>query len=167
MPETYSEVEERVNQAILAINTCEKVCRNKIAREFRIPVQGLQSRLNLRPPASDVREVNGRKLTPDQEKALHDYFIQLDKTGIPACLQMIEQAATSLLEMSANPTKSPPQVRPLWSKRWLQRQHDLFKVRRKPIASGRKNAQDPEMMMEYFETYKAVVDQFVIQPEDQ
>ena len=111
--------------------------------------------------------MNGRKLAPDQEKTLHDYFIQLDKAGMPARLHMIEQAANSLLEMSANSTKSPPQVGPLWSKRWLQRQHDLFKVRRKPIAAVRKNAQDPEMMMEYFETYKAVVDEFGIQPEDQ
>ncbi len=117
MPETYAEVEERVNQAIVAINTREKVCPNKIAREFRIPVQRLRSRLNGHPPASNVRGVNGRKLAPDQERALHDDFIQLDKAGMPARLQMIEQAANSLLEMNANSTKSPPQVGPLWSKR--------------------------------------------------
>lgn len=64
--------------------------------------------------------------------------------------------------MSADPAKPPPQVGPLWPKRWLQRQHDLFKVRRKPIAAARKNAQDPEMMMEYFEIYKAIVDEFGI-----
>lgn len=111
--------------------------------------------------------MHGRKLAPDQEKALHDYFIQLDKAGMPARLHMIEQAANLLLEMSANPTKPPPKVGPLWSKRWLQRQQDLFKVKRKPIAAARKNAQDPEMIMDYFETYKAVVDEYGIQPEDQ
>ncbi len=111
--------------------------------------------------------MHGKKLALNQEKALHDYFIQLNKAGMPARLHMIEQAANSLLEMSENSTKSPLQVGPLWSQRWLQRQYNLFKVRRKPIAAGRKNAQDPEIMMEYFETYKAVVDGFEIQPEDQ
>ena len=31
----------------------------------------------------------------------------------------------------------------------------------------RKNAQDPKIMIEYFETYKAMVDEFEIQLEDQ
>ena len=75
MPETYAEVEERVNQAIIAINIREKVCRNKIAREFRISVQRLRSRLNGHLPSGNVRGVHGRKLAPDQEKALHHYFI--------------------------------------------------------------------------------------------
>lgn len=69
--------------------------------------------------------------------------------------------------MSADPTKSPPQVGPLWSKRWLERQEDLSKVKRKPIAAARKSAQDPDMMMEYFKMYKEVVDKSGIQPEDQ
>ena len=69
--------------------------------------------------------------------------------------------------MSADPTMPPPQVGPFWSKRWLNRQNNLFKVRRKPIAAARKNAQDSKMMIEYFESYKAVVDEFGIQLEDQ
>ena len=57
MLETYAEVEEQVNQAIVAINTREKVCRNKIAQEFRIPVQRLRSQLNRYLPASNVQGV--------------------------------------------------------------------------------------------------------------
>lgn len=86
---------------------------------------------------------------------------------MPARLHMIEQAANSILRMSADPTTPPPQVGPQWSKRWLERQQDLSKVRRKPIAAARKNAHDPELLMEYFETYKSVVDEFGILPADQ
>lgn len=43
----------------------------------------------------------------------------------------------------------------------------MFKVRRKPIAAARKNAQDPDIMMEYFKTYTEVVDENGILPEDQ
>ena len=167
MPETYAEVEERISQAIVAINTRENVSRNKIAQEFQVPIQKLRSRLNGHPPAGTVQRVHGRRLAPDQEKALHDYFIQLDKTGMLARLHMIEQVTNSLFQISTDLTKSPPEVGPLQSKRWSQRQYDLFKVRKKPIAAVRKNTQDFKMMMEYFKTYKAVVDKFGIQSEDQ
>ena len=45
------------------------------------------ARLNGNPPATGVRGLNLRKLASDQEKALHDYFVQLEKTGMPARLQ--------------------------------------------------------------------------------
>ena len=43
----------------------------------------------------------------------------------------------------------------------------MFKVRKKPIAAARKNAQVPDIMMEYFKTYTEVVIEFGILPEDQ
>lgn len=64
--------------------------------------------------------------------------------------------------MSANSTKLLPKFGPFWSKHWLEKQHNLFKVRKKPIAIMRKNFQNSKIMMEYFETYKAVVDEFGI-----
>ena len=154
MPETYEEVEKRISEAIAAINLRENVNRNKIAQEFRVPVQRLRSRLNGNPSARDVRGLHLRKLAPDQEKALHDYFVQLDKTGMPARLHMIEQAPNSLLRMSSDPAAPPPFVGPQWAKRWLNRQKDLFKVKRKPLAAARKNAHDPEFLMEDFMMYK-------------
>ena len=167
MPETYEEVEKRISGAIATINSRENVNRNKIAQEFRVPVQRMRSRLSGNPPASDVRGLHLGKLAPDQEKALPDYFVQLDKTGMPARLHMIEQAANSLLRMSSEPTAPPPFVGTQWAKRWLNRQDDLFKVKRKPLAAARKNAHDPELLMEYFITYKSVVNEFGILPGDQ
>lgn len=114
-----------------------------------------------------VRGVHRRKLEPDQEKALHDCFVQLDRSGMPARLHMIEQAANMILRMGADPTTPPPRVGPQWAKRWLDRQKDLSKVKRKPLAASRKNAHDSELLMEYFKIYKEVVDKFGILPEDQ
>lgn len=90
MPENHAEIEERVSQAIVALRTRKNASRNKIAAEFRVLIQRLRSRLNGNPTASSVRGLYLRKLAPDQEKALHDYFIQLDNTGMPARLDMIE-----------------------------------------------------------------------------
>lgn len=80
---------------------------------------------------------------------------------------MVEQAANSLLRMSADPTTLPPKVGPQWAKRWLDRQSDLSKVKRKPLAAARKNAHDPDLLMGYFRKYKEVVDKYGIQPADQ
>lgn len=78
--ETCAEVEERISQR-------EKISQTKIA------IQKLRSP---HPPASNVRGVHGKRLAPDQGKTLHDYFIQLDKTGMPARLYMIEEADNPL-----------------------------------------------------------------------
>ena len=172
MPETYDKVEKQVTLAVNVIRTREKCSRNKIAKEFRVPLQRLRSQLNGHPPKSTVQGVHRRKLAPDQEKALHDYFVILDKIGLPARLNMIEQAANSLLRLSADPTPDTsdtpqPKVGRQWAKRWMDRQNDLFKVKRKPIPAARKNPHDAEMLLKYFKTYKAVVEEFEIQPADQ
>ena len=41
MPETYAEIEEQISQAKVAINTCENVSQNKIAKEFCVSIKTL------------------------------------------------------------------------------------------------------------------------------
>lgn len=106
MPENYAEVEKRVSKAVEAIQTRKNVCRSKIAREFRVPVQRLRSRLAGHPSKSTMRGLHGRKLAPDQEKALHAYFVELDKTGLPARLHVIGKLASSNERQSQYPAPS-------------------------------------------------------------
>ena len=75
---------------------------------------------------------------------------------------MIKWAANLLFQMSEDPTKSQLQVRLLWSKLRLERQKNLFKVRKKLIDTTFKNAQDLDIMMEHFKIYKEGVDKFGI-----
>ena len=56
----------------------------------------------------------------------------------------------------------PPKVGSLWAQRWLKQQDDLFKIKKKPISAAQKNAHDAKVLMKYFETYKAVVEEFEI-----
>ena len=90
MPETYAKVEKQISQAIAAIHTRQNISQNRIAQEFCVSIQRFRSQLNGHPPAITVQRVHRRKLAPDQEKALHDYFVQLDKASMPARLYMIE-----------------------------------------------------------------------------
>ena len=61
--------------------------------------------------------VHRRILAPDQDqdKGMHNYFVQLDKVGMLALLHLIEQAANSVLRMSVGPD-TPPPPRQTWSK---------------------------------------------------
>lgn len=90
MPKTYAKAEKQISQTIVTIYTSENVSRNKIAQEFCISIQRLRSKLNRHSPASIVIGLHRRKLALNQEKVLHDYFIQLDKTSMAAHLYMIE-----------------------------------------------------------------------------
>ena len=69
--------------------------------------------------------------------------------------------------MSFDPAAPPPfALGPQWAKRWLERQEDLFKLKRKPIAAARKNAYDLELLMAYGYLTRWF-DEFGILPADQ
>ena len=121
MPESYVKVEKRIAQAVHAMQTRKNPMRSKIAREFQVSVEQFRSRLEGKASKSTVRGLHNRKLSPDQDKALHDYFVQLDNSGMPARIRMVEQAANQLLQASANPSVPPPKVGIQWFKRWLSR----------------------------------------------
>lgn len=99
-----------------------------------------------RPPKSQVRGLHLRRLKPDQEMALHDYLKKLDELGIPARLHMVEQTANINFRRGCDPENPPPPVALHRAKWWLERQPDLFKVKRKPLPVARKNAHDLDVL---------------------
>jgi hypothetical protein len=54
----------------------------------------------------------------------------------------------------------------MFVKRWMDRQPDLFKIKRKPLAVERRNTHDLELMGAHFEKYKKVVEKYSIHPHD-
>ena len=68
MRKTYAEVEKRLEQAVIAMQTRKKPMRSKIAREFQVPVQKLQLQVEDKPPASMVRELHYRKFWQIKKK---------------------------------------------------------------------------------------------------
>ena len=58
-------------------------------QEFYVQVQKLKSWLKSHSNAKIVRGLHLKKIAPEQKKALHDYFIELDIIGIPSQSNMI------------------------------------------------------------------------------
>lgn len=108
MPKNNAKIEERISQAIFELRRRKNVSRNKIAEEFCSSVQRLRSQLNGNLTTRSVQRLDLKKLAPDQKKGWQNYIIELDKTSIPAPLNMMERTANLLLQISVVPTKPPP-----------------------------------------------------------
>ena len=113
-----------------------------------------------------VRGLHNRRLKPDQGLALRLYLLKLDSLDIPARLHMVEVAAYSIPRQTASDSTPPPPLGSHWIKRWLKRQSDLYKIKRKPLAAERKNAHDLELLIGHFEKYQEVVNKYGINPKD-
>ncbi len=160
MAATYAIIEDRIQKAIDTINTRENSNRAEIAREFDVPVQRLRSRLKGHPPASAVRGLHNRALKPNQELALHTYIKRLDELSLSARLNLIESAGNLLLRQDNSRWASSMSLGLKWVKRWLDRQSDLHKAKRKPLTAARKNAHNEKLLKGHFDAYDEVVKRY-------
>ncbi len=166
MASTYAIIEGRIQKAIEAINMRENPNRAEIAREFRVPYERLRSRLKGYQSKTAVRGLHYRALKPDQESALRQYLTKLDQLGLPARLHLVQSTANALRAQDFPRWNSPPLLSDKWAKRWLDRQSDLFKAKRKPIAADRKNAHDPKVLQTHFDEFKEVIVKYGITEDD-
>ena len=70
---SYTAVEERLTNAIVAYNACKKPKMSEIARQFYVPYDRLRSRLNNASFKLAIRGLYNRRLKLDQELALSLY----------------------------------------------------------------------------------------------
>jgi hypothetical protein len=166
MASTYALIEDRIQKAIDAINTRDNPNRAEIAREFRVPYERLRSRLKGYQSKTAVRGLHNRALKPDQESALRQYLTTMDELGLPVRLHLLQSTANTLRAQDFPRWNQPPPLSDNWAKRWLDRQPDLFKAKRKPIAADRKNAHDPEVLQAHFDGFKEVVIKYSITEDD-
>jgi hypothetical protein len=166
MTSTYIAIEHRIQKAINALNTRQNPSQTEIAREFNVPLQRLRSRLAGHPPASAVRGLHNRKLKPDQDLALHTYIKRLDELGLPVRLNMIQSTANALIRQDYPRWAYPPPLNAQWTKRWLDRQSDLHKAKRKPLTAAQKNAHNLKLLQGHFDAYHELVQRYDITKND-
>ncbi len=77
------------------------------------------------------------------------------------------QSTTNALRAQDSPRWNPsPLLNAQWVKRWLDRQPDLFKAKRKSLAAERKNAHDSKVLQTYFDEFNEVVVKYGITKDD-
>jgi hypothetical protein len=114
---TYSEIENRIQQAIEYLKENPDAKRAKVARDFDVSSQRLRFRLLEKPPASAVREIHDRRLKPDQNLALELYIRKLISFDLNPRLNIIKSAATKLLMQDASESSPPPPISHAWATR--------------------------------------------------
>ena len=109
-----------------------------------------------------------RKLSEYQELAICQYLDRLDNIGLPARRSMITDCANAIPRHShlADSIDPPPQASEHWAHRFLER-HPEYLVRKQRVQEiDRKNAQDPDIILEWLQKFKTICDQYEIPPQD-
>ena len=160
MTATYAIIENRIQKTIDIINTRENSNRAEIAREFDVLVQRLRFRLKDHSSASAVRELHNRALKPNQKLALHTYIKRLNELSLSARLNLIESADNLLLRQNNSRWASSMSLGLKWVKRWLDRQSNLHKVKRKSLTAARKNAHNEKLLKNHFDAYNEMIKRY-------
>ena len=110
MAESYQEIEDRIDDAIYALNEAEYPNILQTAHEFDVPPQRLRRRF--KGVQNKIQcEGSNKKLNEDQELVLCHYLDRLDESGVSARPRMLQSAVNSILErVHNNSTTCPPLV---------------------------------------------------------
>ena len=114
----------------------------------------------------DVRGLHGRRLSSDQDLALVLYIQRMIALGLHPRLRMIEAAANKLLMQGWTDSTPPQLLSHAWATRWMSRHSEFQKIKRKPIAAVRKDAEDPVVLRAHFNQYSQIVHEHGICDED-
>jgi len=90
----------------------------------------------------------------------------VDQLGLSARLHMVQSTANALRAQDSPRWNPSPLLNAQWAKCWLDRQPDLFKAKRKPLAAERKNAHDPEVLQTHFDEFEEEVVKYGITEDD-
>ena len=147
MAESYTEIENRIEDACEYYNTCEKPNIAKIAREFDVPEQRLRRRIAGILSKSERRPANAY-LSAAGELALVQYAERLDNMSLPISLPGLAAAAFEIRKME-NPAPAEPIIPPgnHWVPRFLTIHPEMHKKKQQSIKLDRKMAHDPKDLL--------------------
>ena len=106
MAESYYEIEDRVTDALNALNETEIPNIARTAREFDVHEKRLRRRWS---GVQSKIQCGGRnkKLNDSEELALCHYLNRLDESGVSARRQMLQSAANTILKRSHSDSIDP------------------------------------------------------------
>ena len=168
MASQYENEEARIQQAILCVRDVKNVKISLLAREFDVPYQRLRARLAGR-GLRDNCGGGGKLLDEVQEKVLISYLQKMKDTGIYAKQYMLDGIANWLLaeeHKAADPTTPPPTIGVNWSTRWLKRHPEWKAKKMQPLDLNRLNAEDVNVLTEWYLQFYNAMAQFGILPSD-
>ncbi len=90
----------------------------------------------------------------------------MNQLGLSARLHIMQSTTNALRAQDFARWNSSSLLNARWIKRWLNRQSDLFKAKRKSLAAERKNAHDSKVLQTHFDEFKEMMIQYDITKND-
>lgn len=166
MADSYKNIESKIQNAIIALNDMTKPNISAIAREFGVPYHRLRSRFNGRRTRSQRPPTNLR-LSAAQESAVCQYINTHDEMGLSPRPIYIEKCANSILaEAHKDPSSAPPKIGEHWLRRFLIRDPEYRRRRRRALDIERKRAHDRSVIQQWFNSYTETITQYGIGTSD-
>jgi hypothetical protein len=161
---SYAAIEDRISEALASIEPNTKPNFTKLAAKFAVPYSRLLNRSKGRRSRSDRDPVNVR-LNDTEELAICQYLDVLEKAGLYARVNQIEKVANSILRRRAGSDDEPP-VGHAWATRFLDRHPEYFIRKQRTLDIERKEAHERRDIEVFFERWKAIVEEYGINPAD-
>lgn len=166
MPQTYSDQEDRILQAIGAWQDHPAQPISQIARDFNVPYWSLYRRLHSVPSKIDQGGHN-KKLTLASEQAVIQHIQLLEGFGIAPRPKFFRGIANSVLRTGhTDPSTPPPTVGINWPRNFIKRHPELHKQKQKPLAIERARSHDPEAIRRWFEDFRYNVRKYGVLEDD-
>jgi hypothetical protein len=163
----YFEIEASLQNALQYKRQHPSASFRWLERQFHVKKDRIHRRWKGIQGSKSERDPTNLRLDKYQEKAFSWYLTRLWEIGVPLRQKIIATAANEILAAAARlDDAKPPMVGENWATRWLHR-HDEFSVQReKSIEMERQKAMNVDQIRDFFNKYKAAVDQYKIKKED-
>ncbi len=156
MSSTYRITQDRISDAINALHDGNYSNATAAARAFGVDPKTVQRRLHGGASKSSRLPTN-RALNFEQKEVIKDYLQRLDEQYVSAKVTMIRAAANYIFaKFHPDHLKPPPQVSENWTRRFLACNPEFYRRKKKPLVVKRKNTDNEDDFIEYFEKYKDI-----------
>ena len=135
MSKNYQNIEERIEEALVAWNTCNYTSITRLALDFGVHPKRLQRRIK-GGDSRTSRPATNKALMEAQEEAIRLYIRRLDSLDLSARYPMITKAANLLLrEGHSDPDSKPQTVGKEWTQHFLAHNPQFFQRKVKSLAA--------------------------------
>lgn len=170
MQSTYKKEEEAILAAVHVYHEKkrenESITIAEIARQCNVSYQRLYRRIQGKASKS-TRQPTQQPLDPAQLNALYTYIDQFDEIGAPVGHRGIRKAANEILKRShTDPLTLPPVVSQNWPYRFIRRNKQYTKKRRRVIDVSRQEAEDPHAIQLWYQQLNLIIESRGIEERD-
>jgi hypothetical protein len=158
----YFEIKARLQEALEYKRQHPKATFRWLGNQFNVHKDRVHRRWKGTQNPKSARDPTNLRLDAYQDKALCWHLTRLWEIGVPLRYKNIAAAADEILAAATGPDEPRVTVSDKWPNRWLKR-HPEFAVRReKSIELERQRAMNVDQIREFFDKYKAAVDEYKI-----